>query len=75
MKNIIDVIDISVKYGSQLVLTDLNFHVSREKFFGFIGPSGSGKTTIINTLLGIIKPYKGSSKILRKILKRLKALI
>ena len=46
MKNIIDVIDISVKYGSQLVLTDLNFHVSRGEIFGFIGPSGSGKTTI-----------------------------
>ena len=66
MKNIIDVIDISVKYGSQLVLTDLNFHVSRGEIFGFIGPSGSGKTTIINTLLGIIKPYKGSSKIFEK---------
>ncbi len=31
---------------------------------GFLGPNGAGKTTLIRTLLGIIRPTKGSAQVL-----------
>jgi len=31
---------------------------------GFLGPNGAGKTTLIRTLLGIIKPTRGTATVL-----------
>ncbi|MFX1504963.1 MAG: ATP-binding cassette domain-containing protein, partial [Promethearchaeota archaeon] len=31
---------------------------------GFLGPNGAGKTTLIRTLLGIIRPTRGSAQVL-----------
>jgi len=41
---------VSKHFGSQAVLTDVSFEVSRQEVFGLLGPSGAGKTTIINIL-------------------------
>ncbi|TGA98875.1 ABC transporter ATP-binding protein [Sporolactobacillus shoreae] len=47
-------------FGSQHVLTDLNFSVSKHSIFGLIGKNGSGKTTTMKMILGLIKPTSGS---------------
>ena len=41
------------------VLKDLTLSIPANKVVGIVGLSGSGKTTILNVLLGLIKPQKG----------------
>ena len=50
-------------YGKARGIIDLNLCVPEGEFFGFIGPNGAGKSTTIRTLLGLIKPTKGESRI------------
>ncbi|WP_342259161.1 ABC transporter ATP-binding protein [Spiroplasma endosymbiont of Dioctria linearis] len=38
----------------------ISFQIEKGKICGLLGTSGSGKTVILNSLLGIIKKYKGS---------------
>ncbi|MBR2431997.1 MAG: ABC transporter ATP-binding protein [Clostridia bacterium] len=60
--------NITVKFDSQTVISDLSFTFEDGIFYGISGPSGVGKTTLINLLAGLIKPDvgavdKGDSKI------------
>ena len=50
-------------YGKSRGVIDLNLTVAEGEFFGFIGPNGAGKSTTIRTLLGLIKPTRGSAAI------------
>ena len=53
--------DLWVGYGTEWVLkgVDLTLTAGQEPV-GIIGPSGTGKTTLVNTLLGAIKPQQGT---------------
>lgn len=51
--------NLSFSYSNRLVLDSLNFSVKKGSFVSFIGPSGCGKTTLLNILLGILKPDNG----------------
>jgi ABC-type multidrug transport system fused ATPase/permease subunit len=51
---------VSFKYNEQQVLKDIDFTISPGDFAGISGNSGRGKTTIINLLLGFIKPCSGT---------------
>lgn len=54
--------DVTVEYGDNIILQDVNFHVDSGEIVVLSGPSGSGKSSIIKALLGIIDA-KGSIKI------------
>lgn len=45
---------VSVSYGSQPVLTDVNLTIHRGDFVGIVGPSGAGKTTLLRAVLGSV---------------------
>lgn len=45
--------------GEPLILNDLSFAVAEGESVALIGPSGCGKTTIVNLILGILKPVSG----------------
>ncbi len=47
-----------------LILDGLNLTIQRGSFWGVIGPNGAGKTTLLRLLLGLIKPRRGSIKIM-----------
>ncbi|NMC38114.1 MAG: ABC transporter ATP-binding protein [Bacteroidales bacterium] len=50
---------ISVSYGTDLVLQDVDFRVYENDFIGVIGPNGGGKTTLLKVILGLVSPLKG----------------
>ncbi len=55
---------ISKKFGSEIVLKDLEAVLQKGEILGFLGPSGAGKTTTIKILTGQLKPTSGDAYIL-----------
>ena len=53
-------------YGKNRVLEDINFSVKENEFLALMGPNGGGKSTLIKMILGLIKPDKGSIRVLKK---------
>jgi ABC-type bacteriocin/lantibiotic exporter with double-glycine peptidase domain len=50
---------ITFSYGSKNIFTDLNIKIEHNDSVGIMGPSGSGKTTVLNIMLGLLKPDSG----------------
>lgn len=60
MNNIVEIKQLEKKYGNKEVLKGLNLTISSGQIVGLLGPNGCGKTTLIKTIVGLIKDYKGS---------------
>src|SRR5476651_2449993 len=56
---VIDVRDLSKRYGTRKVVDGLTLAVAAGEICGFLGANGSGKTTTIRMLCGLIKPDGG----------------
>jgi len=56
---IVTVENLSFRYNSMEVLSDVSFEVNTGDYIGLVGPNGSGKTTAIKVILGLIKQTKG----------------
>ncbi|MFH1972491.1 MAG: ABC transporter ATP-binding protein [archaeon] len=50
---------VNKKFGSNIVLNNLDIEIKKEGIFGIMGLSGSGKTTLLNILIGFWKPDSG----------------
>lgn len=61
--NIIEVNNLSKKFGDFNAVKNISFDVQKGEVFGFLGPNGAGKTTTINMLTGLAKPSSGEIKI------------
>ena len=65
MKNpIIEVSNVFFSYNGTPVLRDVSLTIMEKEFVAFIGPNGGGKTTLIKLLLGLLKPDRGTIKIM-----------
>jgi len=62
--NVISFEDVSFAYGSNVVLENTSFSVCKKDFAAIIGPNGGGKTTILNLVLGLLKPQQGRINVL-----------
>ncbi|ETX00355.1 MAG: hypothetical protein ETSY1_11540 [Candidatus Entotheonella factor] len=51
--------NLSLAYGSQTVLADLDLTIQAGEFWFCLGPNGAGKTTLMQALLGRIEPRQG----------------
>lgn len=60
---ILEVENLSKKYGSIQALKEVSFDVPAGAVFGILGPNGSGKTTLLGTVMDIIKATSGSFKL------------
>ena len=58
-ETLIEVDGLSVQFGSQSVLKDINVSIERGQTIAVIGESGCGKTVFMKTIVGLIKPTKG----------------
>lgn len=64
MENIIEVRNLCHHYGKNVIYEDLSFTVGRGKIFGLLGKNGVGKTTLINILMGFLRPTSGRCLVL-----------
>jgi len=51
---------LSLKYGRNIILDNLNLELSGGQILGLLGPNGVGKTTIFNIITGLVSPDFGS---------------
>jgi ABC-2 type transport system ATP-binding protein len=56
----IELKDLTKKYGEFEAVNKLNLSVKKGEVFGFIGPNGAGKTTTIKIMGGILEPTTGT---------------
>ncbi len=56
---LLDVREVTVKFGGIVALRDLSFQVDRGQVCALIGPNGAGKTTLFNVLSRIYDPTHG----------------
>ncbi|MGE7696409.1 ATP-binding cassette domain-containing protein [Lysinibacillus sp. NPDC094177] len=64
--NVLEVRNLTKKFGKFTALDGVNFEVRSGEVFGFIGPNGAGKSTTIGVLLGILKATDGEVKLFGK---------
>jgi ABC-2 type transport system ATP-binding protein len=62
--SMIELKNVTKRFGDKTVLSDLNFDVREGEIFGFIGPSGSGKTTCIRLMTGVLEPTEGEVRLM-----------
>lgn len=61
---VVEVINVTSKYGDQVVLRDVSMTVRRGEVMVILGGSGCGKSTLLKHLIGLIKPSEGTIRVL-----------
>jgi len=56
---VIQVENLSVSFGSNKILSDLNINFESNKIYCILGKSGTGKTTLLRSIAGLLKPSEG----------------
>ncbi|MDQ1364081.1 MAG: type transport system ATP-binding protein, partial [Acidimicrobiaceae bacterium] len=59
----IEVRDLTKRYGSTRAVDHLSFAVQPGKVTGFLGPNGAGKSTTMRLILGLDRPNSGTATI------------
>jgi len=57
---ILNVKNLTMKFGSLTAVDDVSLSVSKGEIIGLIGPNGAGKTTFFNCLTGYLTPQNGA---------------
>lgn len=60
---IIEVENLTKKFGSFVAVNQLNFSIEEGEVFGLLGPNGAGKTTTVRMLAGLLSSSGGSAKV------------
>jgi ABC-2 type transport system ATP-binding protein len=61
--NMIEVKNLTKKFGEVTTVDDLSFNVAEGEVFGLLGPNGAGKTTAIRMLCCLISKTSGEARI------------
>ncbi|MDP1760414.1 MAG: metal ABC transporter ATP-binding protein [Candidatus Woesebacteria bacterium] len=59
MNTIIEVKNLSVRYGLTEALNDISCNIEKGDFVGLVGPNGGGKTTLAKAILGLLPVSSG----------------
>jgi len=55
---------LSKSFGAQAAVRELSLKIQPGAVYGFLGRNGAGKTTTMRMLLGLVRPSKGSARVL-----------
>lgn len=66
--NAIEIKNLTVAYGENIALEDLNLDIEVGSLMALVGPNGAGKSTLIKTILKFLKQITGEIKINAKTL-------
>ncbi len=69
----IEVTDVTKRYGKTLAVSELSFTVKPGVVTGFLGPNGSGKSTTMRLILGLDAPDSGHTRVNGKAYRDLRA--
>jgi len=58
-KKVIELRDVSMAFGDDLVLIDVDLTVERGERLGIVGPNGAGKSVLAKLLAGVLGPTEG----------------
>lgn len=56
----IEVKNVTKKYGSFVAVNDISFSINDGEIVGFLGPNGAGKSTTMNVITGFIEQTEGN---------------
>jgi ABC-2 type transport system ATP-binding protein len=56
---VIEVKNLSKRYGTHVAVEDLSFTIESGKIYGFLGPNGAGKSTTMNIMTGCLSATSG----------------
>ena len=56
---LLEVEDITLRFGGVTAIRNVSFHVEPEELFCIIGPNGAGKTSIFNSVSQVYRPQEG----------------
>jgi zinc transport system ATP-binding protein len=56
---LVQVRDVTVGYGNEIVLEHVSLAIQPRDFLAVIGPNGGGKTTLLKVILGLLRPWSG----------------
>jgi branched-chain amino acid transport system ATP-binding protein len=59
---LLEVTDLSKRFGGVEAVADLNLDVNAGELLGLIGPNGAGKSTVFNLINGVVVPDSGRIK-------------
>lgn len=59
MDNIIEIRDLTKRFGRFTAVDGIDFSIRRGEILGFLGPNGAGKTTTIKMIIGLLKITEG----------------
>ena len=57
---ILDLQNISLRFGGVKALTDISFDVREHEIRAIIGPNGAGKSSMLNVINGVYHPQEGA---------------
>ena len=63
MEKVIHIEDLTVSYGENPVLWDLDLDIEKGTLTAVVGPNGAGKSTLIKVIVGLLKPLAGTIQI------------
>jgi ABC-2 type transport system ATP-binding protein len=64
MAAVIELTELTKRYGATVGIQGLDLRVEAGEVFGFLGPNGAGKTTTIRCLVGLLSPTAGTARVL-----------
>ncbi len=62
-ETIIEVENLTKRFGQFTAVDSISFEVKKGEIFGFLGANGAGKTTAIKMLIGLSRPTAGKGKV------------
>jgi len=60
---VVDVQDLTRRFGSFIAADGISFQVQRGEIFGLLGPNGAGKSTTFKMLCGLLRPTSGRAHV------------